>query len=453
MYLSDDMWVVAVLETDERCGDTCAVIKREAGKAAAAADGAVQYGYVNPMDVVVAPDGQFVEVYQTYNINATPTLLVFAPGRKTDVQFRVPLVIPADAAVSMLQHGARLLHENVKQFMPSLVTSGVRARALDGFFTSPAPALPRVLLFVSADKAGDPRAGSPPLPLRKLAIDFAARAVFGTARLNDEDMAAAFGASFGSRLFVSPPGPLASLGGDGTGAPPAPGAAARAGWRKYDGGGGPGAMGYPALRRWLNATLPPPAVPQLASDGDFERVCGGASGAGVCFLAVVPPSAADAAAAGRGGPLAEFTAVAGSNFVIPDYDTIQVAGGYTATRPPVAFAWVDADAQEAFADGFGVVAPGVVAVNTRKKVFAVLKQSLQRSNVEAFLWAMMTHRPGIAGGSTGDASAEETFRALVDLRPIPAIPKLVKQVPRAALDAALGGKKKRKGAAGGGEEL
>jgi hypothetical protein len=151
---------------------------------------------------------------------------------------------------------------------------------------------------------------------KKLSIDFAARAVFGQAALDDAQgkLAAAFGvnasaqaaapaaasgaakaSSAGSTLLVSPPGPHV-VSADVLKKLPA-GAFS---WSKYE-----GQMTYAALYEHLDAHLPRAPVVQLRSQADFNSACGTAPDVTLCFIAVLPHEAEAAALAAGTFPAAE----------------------------------------------------------------------------------------------------------------------------------------------------
>ncbi len=223
-----------------------------------------------------------------------PSFALFGAGAK---RARGALMLDAQSSGALVGAGAKTLFTQLSAFSPGLVAS-VRAGTLDAFFSRPSvpAALPRVLLL----SAG---ARDAPLTLRRLSVDFAARASFGLgavgggAGAGGAALAAAFGVDasapgFSSALLLGPAArqapPPAAAGG------PAPGAyGAAAGWARFAGG----AATYARLYEWLDARLPRAPLPQLRTAADFDAACGRAPDVTTCIIAVLPADAQAAAAA------------------------------------------------------------------------------------------------------------------------------------------------------------
>ena len=138
-------------------------------------------------------------------------------------------------------------------------------------------------------------------------------------------------------------------------------------------------MSLGALGAWLNATLPPAALPQLASQADFERA---RKASGVMLIAVLGGSGP-----AREGALALLRRVAASpHWAIPDFESLQSPGGFAASRPHMSWSWVDGVAQEEWAAAFaGAAPPALIAFNPRKELFAVMKGAFNEGNVADFV--------------------------------------------------------------------
>jgi hypothetical protein len=420
--------MVAIIETDDRCGPQCGYIRSALHTVEEKSDGAIRSAYAHIGDTILNADGEPVLTHAAFNISTTPSILIFPAGKKGSAHFIHPMKLEGQNAVDILSHGPRLLFENSKLFVPSLVAAA-RTRDFADFIGRPSPLLPRVVLFTDAGATDG--GSSAPLPIKRLSVDFAARAHIGLARNDDTALVAAFRSNTTRRLFVGPS--AASAGSSAelvlSGSTPTPGSLA--GWTAYDSVAG-GGMGYTAIRRWLQATLPPAPLPQLRSQADFDRHCG-AGTSSVCFIAVLPASAErEAYEEGEGAaedaedgpsPLSVFRRIASSNYVQPDWASIST-GRFVAERLPGTFVWVNSDAQSDFLEAFDALSPGLIALNPRKKVFAVLKQSYSERNIDEFVFGMMNYRPDGVSPFIGTDSARR-----VDLQPIKTLPKLERQPP------------------------
>jgi len=68
----------------------------------------------------------------------------------------------------------------------------------------------------------------------------------------------------------------------------------------------------------------------------------------------------------------------------------------------MALAWMDGEAQGHFAAAFKSAVPGFIALNPRRKTFAVMRGSLQAANVYQFIQAMLEFgAPGQEAGGLG----------------------------------------------------
>lgn len=484
---SDDFWAVVVLESPERCGENCDEIRKILRTVAEKSIGTQNFAVVNSMDTVLdVSTGDSLEVHRLYNITAVPIIAIYGAGPKT---LRSSLQLGADSAVSIIGSGPKALYQNLKMFSPSLVQT-VRAGTLEQFLSRPSTpaALPRVLLVT--DKA------ERPLLLKKLSVDFAARAVFGQADAGDAKgrLAAALGTNkSGATLLVSPAG--AAHGGAADAAALkalAPGSLS--GWARYSGG----ALNYAALYEYLDATLPRAPLTQLRSAADFEAACGAAPDVTLCFVAVLPHEAEAAALAMppllsdderqtcnpadvacfrerrritgfeesddgdddgdddddddderailRRKALAGARAyralqkVAARAFIRIDWGTLS-SNELRAERMPISVAWIDAAEQGAWVEAFKAQTPGLVALNPRKRKFALMRGTFSPRNAYDFIISIAGPPP-----SPGSHGLPPAPGAGVAFESIESLPPLVTQAP--AKRAAPAGKTKAKKAKG-----
>lgn len=125
-----------------------------------------------------------------------------------------------------------------------------------------------------------------------------------------------------------------------------------------------------------------------------------------------------------------------------------------AERLPIAFMWVDADAQPEFAATFKTPAPAFIALTPRKRKYAAMRGSFQPKNLYDFTNAVVevafpTGQPAVSGDAARDAAmaqAAARSASLVHWESVEAIPPLVEQAPlvtkKAAGKKAAGGAKR-----------
>ena len=406
MLPSPDFWLVPVLDSDEHCGEHCVVIARALAEVAAGSDGAIRAGVLRGFSSITTLDGDEATVAALYNMTQVPQLLLWPPG--TGPRFlQPPLRLPPQVAASLLTAGSKRVYETLKALIPSVLAPPLRRASARALFAEPRAGLPRVVL---AHAKAEPSA-----PFKRLALDFAGRAVFALAPADDAHVLAALGlasAADAPALFVSPggakdappPAPAAPARapkkkgkkGDAAAADEAPSPAAAAAddypaplawahWARYPKGAH---FSLPMLRAWLDATLPRAPLPALRSAADFDALCARGA-ASICFVAVLPADAPRAAAA-----RAALQAVADSHlWLTADLDSVQSREGFTARRAALAFATVDGAAQGAWASALRVAAPGLVAINARKRLVAPLAASFSEANVRDFAASVMFQKP------------------------------------------------------------
>ncbi len=348
--------------------------------------GVLRGGLLRAGGTVMASGGDDeLRVHELFNITHVPSLLMWVPGSGPRSE-PTALSIPSGMAVHLLDAGAKALFDGLTPFIPSLVTAPLRTPGFPSFFEEApccAGKLARAVLLHN-------NARPSPL-LKRLALEFANRAQFAIVPAADAAALAAWGVDNASlpALLVSPPGAAAlppratSAGGkkkraDAANEPYVPEPGSLSEWRAFPRDRN---MTLAALSAWLNTTIPAAPVRQLRSQADLERAVGAP---GATFIAVLPPGAA-------GAPLLRaLSNVAGSpDFVAPDFESLQTAGGFTATRLPFHVAWVDGAAQGEWAAAFNAPTPGLVAYNARKSVFATMKSTFTEANVHDFVEAVV----------------------------------------------------------------
>lgn len=273
--------------------------------------GLLNLATVNVQENIENDEGDGVPAHSFYNATAVPTMQLYGVGAKAAGK---SLQLSAEMAGGLFGGGAKMLFQQLRAFSPSLITA-VRSGNLPEFFGRPStPAtLPRVLLL------SDKRERT--LLLKKLAMDFASRAVFGQGDLHEGKgkLAAAFGVDVnatvpaaaagggsddkdakaaGSKKITSAllVGPAAAVSPDKDTLKKLPAGAFP--WTRYE-----GAMNYASLYEWLDATLPRAKPMQLRTPGDFDSACGAAPDVTLCFIAILPHEA-EAAALGMPALLA-----------------------------------------------------------------------------------------------------------------------------------------------------
>jgi hypothetical protein len=118
-------------------------------------------------------------------------------------------------------------------------------------------------------------------------------------------------------------------------------------------------------------------------------------------------------------------------------NTLTGAGNLRAERHPMALAWMDGEAQSHFAAAFKSAVPGLIALNPRRKTYAVMRGSLQAANVYQFIQAMLEYgAPGQEAGGLGKRldpdSIAKRVAALIRLETLPSgtsVPVLNDQGP------------------------
>jgi len=426
---SNSLWVVVVTDDEEKCGKQCEEYAEIMSKASASSGGLLKVGFLRAAGSVRVspnPEDEEMVVMTLYNISQVPTMLLWTPGGRRDEAS--PLIIPGQMADAMMREGAKRFFNSLAQFMPSLVTAPLRTPGFPSFFPEEDPGRfsPVVLLH------NNPK----PSPLLKmLSLEFSGLANFALVPGGDEAALAAWGVSNSSlpQLFVGPRGfrlPASA-------APPASekkpsgkkGAAAKAsagggpyipppqsfkGWKAF-----PSSPQYPmnfaSLKKWLTSILPAPTLPQLATQADLERAL---KASGLLFLAILPSSPE-----ARSPSLSMLARVLGSSeFVIPDYESIQLnqQSSFVASRPYMTWAWIDGGAQNEFVSAFsGAATPGLLAYNSRKGVYSIMKGSLTEANVKEFVMALVIPLTPqqVARGQLSGVTRPEIPREKIDKLP------------------------------------
>lgn len=301
---NDDATAVFVLANPEACGKTCEEITKVLTQTQEKALGTLNMATVLASGSV-SPGGNDddVSVAELWNVTAIPMLALYPPGPK---HVKSALQLDPQTTGSLLAAGPKQTYNTLSRMLGASLVASVRQASIEEFFTRPStPAgLPRVVLFTDKKEKS--------LLLRKLSTDFASRAAFGQADINEGKgkLALAFGldtnktttaAADGGKaptsvLLISSgplslpaekdalkklaPGSLGSLTGE----------AGKNKWVRYE-----GKLDYLSLYEALDATLPRAAAPQLRTQADFSKACGAASDVTLCFIAVLPHEAEAAA--------------------------------------------------------------------------------------------------------------------------------------------------------------
>ena len=451
VYSSNDLYVVLVLENQERCGEECEKYVDTLSRAEKQSGGLLRAGLLRAGGTVTVGKSEEEEpVHSLFNVTHVPSLLLWSPGGGPRSEMSA-LLIPAGMADHLLTAGAKALYEGLVPFVPSVLTAPLRSPGFPSFFGTTDPECcpgrlsPVVLLHASA---------RPSPTLKRLALEYIGRAHFALVPASDTAALAAWGLQDNSSLPLMLVGPRgaglpasAAAGGSGSGkkqrvadaaasssAPylPPPGSLHAQGWTAFPKDRN---MTLAALSAWLNATLPPAAVPQLRSQADFERA---QLASGVMLVGVLQGSSPEAAA--REARI--LASVAGSwELVVPDFESLQGQGGFAASRPHASWSWVDGAAQAEWAGAFGASPPALLAFNPRKQLYAVMKGAFSEGNIADFVKSV----PGLL--PMHPKAAHLGVKPVVDVRLERlqrALPAMQAQVSQEDLAAALGGGKKKK---------
>lgn len=65
---SDETWILAVLEGDDKCGEDCKNLRKEFAKIEQKSGGLYKFAYTNAGDNIVVPDGSLQVVGKYFNI-------------------------------------------------------------------------------------------------------------------------------------------------------------------------------------------------------------------------------------------------------------------------------------------------------------------------------------------------------------------------------------------------
>ena len=338
-------------------------------------------------------DGEEMSVTALFNITQVPLLLLWPSG--TGKRYLAPPIrLPADLTANVLSNGARNTWSTLRPIVPNIVQMG-GATELARLFSIEAgllPTLPRIFILSKVP-------GTSPM-LKRLALDFSQRAVFVSVPPGDKELTAAFGlkaAPEKPRVFVSREGGIDAPRElkKGSKKVPLPAPAAFANWTTYD----PEApLKLGALRAWLENLLPPPAVQRVSTSADLEKACASS----ICFVGIVPSSAAGAATAQR----ALAHAATAASLVSCDFSDVSNAQSLKGQRTGATFVYIDGETNAAWASAFRVSAPGLVALNMRKKFFAPLQGTLTPASARDFVDSLLFVRPpGAPRTPAGDRKA------------------------------------------------
>lgn len=494
IFPSDVTWAVFLLESDERCGESCAKGRSVIAQVDEKAQGQFRVAYVNAHDPIQV-QGDVLEAHQVFNTTDIPRLMIFPAGPKA---FESSVRLDAQTAGSFLGSGAKGLYQGLQIFVPSTVAN-VRHGSYPGFLTKPIPSLPRVLLL-------SPKREISAL-YRALSVQLSSRAMFGQALADDAKLKEMMGladsaAQKGSVLYISGPGPhptpnpptpspspskaskskkdkkkdskkTTDTEAEEETASPSPSASASpspsgpfVSWIKYE-----GPMTLEALRPWLDEKLDEVSIPQLRSQADFDKACGENPDVTVCFIAVLPKGAQAPRPTkvglqssikdtlvldeGDGETNAQLAMAAlkrsvNRALVRVDWSNLQAAstglGEVKATTYPASYSWVDSDAQDDFVSAFDAQTPGLIAINPRKKAYALYRGTFTAAGLYEFLVAMMEPVADYIPKEQA-AQLQEKRRSLIKMESVKTIPGLVTQPAEQVKQkktSSSGGEKKKK---------
>jgi hypothetical protein len=74
---SDEPWFLLILESDERCGKSCADMKQTVSTATTKAGNIFNFAYVNSHDAIIGRDGDMVEAFREFNLTTIPTMMIY----------------------------------------------------------------------------------------------------------------------------------------------------------------------------------------------------------------------------------------------------------------------------------------------------------------------------------------------------------------------------------------
>jgi hypothetical protein len=380
---------------------------------AASSEGAIRAGLLRAQSTVAGPDGEEMSVASLYNVSRVPMLLLWPPA--TGRRFVMPpLRLPAEISAPLLSSSKEQFRKAVDPLVSTLV---VRAGgdALPEVFSDNVGVpweAPRVFVMTYNSTVST--------VLKRLSLDFAHRAAFIIVPSSDAPMMSAWGldgAPKKPRMWVSRPNGLDAppkkwrgkrKGPDGEELvwDPRPQPGDWANMTTYD----PAApLKLASLRAFLEANLPPPVVRRVRSLVEFEKECG----TGVCFVGVLPSPLTNADAH-KDALVSMHAAASAPSLISTDHSAARNAADVSAVRAAATFLWIDGEAQASWAGAFRVASPGLIAFNTRKKLFAPLSGSLSTAAARDFVDSVLFTRP--FGLSAADASKMGWVRPPVDVR-------------------------------------
>lgn len=350
--------VMLVLITTHDCGEACERSKSTMAAAQEKAGDLISFAYMDARAPIINDDGVESVVAVEFNVTSVPALLLYTYGPKGVIPMQK---IQPQVTAALLGSGLKQFLKTLRQFLPSAVQK-VTSKGLKKFFTFDHPERQRVLLISKKKKE--------PLPLVRLSLQYATRAVVGFASPSDEDLMAKLGLDEDDvpALLVSPKG-----------ASPLDPAADKLEWTRYEGGN----MAYPALSAWMHEAVAEVPIPLINDNAVFEQHC--KEQGGVCFIAFLPEDSWEEA-------LEVYKRVANRVYVTPNI----IASKFTVEEMPMRFAWAQAELQGSIRSKLDVVAsPGIVALNAKKGVYGPFTGSFAEQDAYEFIVDTMVKHKGL----------------------------------------------------------
>eukprot|EP00656_Telonema_subtile_P055072 TRINITY_DN8417_c0_g1_i1.p1 TRINITY_DN8417_c0_g1~~TRINITY_DN8417_c0_g1_i1.p1 ORF type:complete len:431 (+),score=161.81 TRINITY_DN8417_c0_g1_i1:88-1380(+) len=376
---STDEQVVLGISSRGQCGEPCELFAKFLTQLSAKMTGFFKVVLVD-VATQVKIGSEEMSLQALYNVTMIPMMQVLPYGLK-DLKNAVTLSTNSTSQLIQVYSEGKQnqqVHNVFLQFLPKGEVAQLSSSDLEEFI-SEEPSKGRVLLITA-------KSSTPPM-FTKLALDHGNGLKFGSVRSGHtasldklREMGVNIPMQKFPKLLISGPGGSGSA------------------LQEYQ-----GPLTINAIGAALQAINPGTVVNELLSSAMFDDTC--VKKGGICIVALLP-SRFDK-------HLDAFTKVASRKF--------SSAGGSTQL-PVTNFAWVNADRQEAFAEGFGLdMFPGVVALNPRKKLYSAMKGTFEQAQVRDFVSRVLQGK-----------------ESLSKLESVPKLQKMGASLSSAKMDAMMG---------------